>query len=233
MRGVLLQLVVAAVAAECGCATAVALRISQGPEAPPAELAYVAPAVSRAPLDASVLIRTDASATDRAAEPAPAQPTPGTTPWPAAAPVTGAQHVAQHPVAVTTRAIPASCSSGAAEQTIQLINGDRANAGLAPLTLDAGLCQAAQWHSAQNAGWDRMTHDGVYQDVSNAGVTYTNLGEVLGTCHPSEDPAFINNMWMQSPEHHGIIDSSQYLRIGVGWAQSSSGNWYVSAIVDS
>lgn len=194
-----------------------------------AGLSAPAAAAGRVAAGATDLIRTDPDAVARAAD-ASATAAPPQAPAPSLVP----QPARPRPVVVAPRkAMPASCSSGPAAQTLQLINGDRAQAGLAPLALDAGLCQAAQWHSAQNAAQDTMTHNGLFTDVSNAGVHYSVLGEVLGYCRPAEDPGFVNGMWMQSQEHHDIIDDSRFLRVGIGWAESSNGDWFVSAIVDA
>jgi uncharacterized protein YkwD len=75
-----------------------------------------------------------------------------------------------------------------------------------------------------------MTHDGLTQDVAAQGVGWSSLGECLGYMTGSPSASFINSMWMQSSEHRSLI-LGNFTTMGAGWAQSSSGAWYVSLIL--
>jgi uncharacterized protein YkwD len=127
---------------------------------------------------------------------------------------------------------PANASlSGPSSATFAGLNQDRAQGGLARLRADAGLTRAAFQHAAQMAAQDQMSHSGYVNDVNSQGVNWQGLGEVLGTNSPSPDASAINRLWMQSPEHRPIILDPQYKAIGIGWAQSDTGWWYVAAIL--
>lgn len=118
-------------------------------------------------------------------------------------------------------------------RVVELLDEDRTASGLAPLTPDPALCRAAAVHAAQNAAQDRMFHEGVSQDVDAQGVNWHVLGEVLGEWRPTPDAVSINRLWMESAEHRPIVLGTGYLRVGVGWARSATGDWFVSAILVS
>jgi uncharacterized protein YkwD len=138
------------------------------------------------------------------------------------------------PPAPPVAAPAADCAVSALDgRTLSLLAQDRAGAGVAPVAAEAALCRAAAEHAAQNAAQDQMSHAGVVDDVHAQGLSPHNLGEVLGTWHPTPDIDSINGMWMQSPPHQGVIDSTVYTAVGVGWAQAANGDWFVSAIFTS
>jgi len=177
--------------------------------APPAPVAVpVAAAASAVPKAAPVYRSAPAATTHTTAASAPAR-----TPAPTAAPA------------------PRSAPSGTAAQTLALVNQDRASGGLSALSYDSALARAAAEHAAQNAANDQMSHNGLQADVAQQGASWQYLGECLGEVRPNPDANYINTLWMHSSEHRPIIMSSQYTRAGVGWAQSASGDWFVSLIV--
>ena len=115
------------------------------------------------------------------------------------------------------------------QQVVDLINQDRAQNGLAPLQVDLAVAQAAAVHAGQNAAQDQMSHAGLVDDVNAQHVVWHSLGECLGYWQGSPNATQINSMWMQSSDHRPII-LGQYVRLGVGWARASNGDWFVSAI---
>ena len=121
--------------------------------------------------------------------------------------------------------------SGPAAETLAALNRSRALGGLSTLRADAALTQAAIEHAAQIAAQGQLSHSGYVTDVNGQGVTWQGLGEVLGADAQSPDAAMVDQLWMQSAEHRPIILDPQYQSVGIGWAQSSSGWWYVSAIL--
>lgn len=207
-----------------GIATVLALRAAAGSPPPLA----VTPATGVLGLATQAPVFHDDIPVARRSHAALALTAPTPTPVPA-------RPLQQAPAPPPSTAPPAparaGCGSATASRTLSLVNGDRQAAGLAPLSLDPGLCSAALMHVVANAQRDTMTHDGLFDAVSRAAVSYHALGEVLGSCRPL-DPGYINSLWLQSAEHHSIIDGSQYVRVGIAWAQSAGGTWYVSAIVD-
>jgi len=121
--------------------------------------------------------------------------------------------------------------TGPAAEILAALNRSRAHGGLGELRADAALTQAAIEHAAQIAAQGQLSHSGYVTDVDSQGVSWQGLGEVLGANAQSPDADVIDQLWMQSSEHRPIILDPQYQAVGIGWAQSSSGWWYVSAIL--
>ena len=194
--------------------------VDESPDRPPriAVTAVATPAPTAAPpASAPTLAPATATPVPVAWHPAPAPVHPAPAPPPPPPP----------PPAPP----PAAAPPGSVWDIVQLVNQDRASAGLAALTWSSALGRAAATHASQNAAADQMSHDGLVQDVDAQGVHWNTLGECLGWNGGSApDPSMINQMWMNSSEHRSIILGS-YTTLGVGWAQSSTGKWYVSLIV--
>jgi uncharacterized protein YkwD len=124
-----------------------------------------------------------------------------------------------------------------------LLNGQRANAGLAPLTIDPSLTASALGHSQS------MKDNGYFQHDSPDGTTFADrivqtgfligatrwvIGEniawgslVLGT------PQALTTAWMNSPEHRDNILEPAYREIGVGtvWGAPSNPLMPAAAII--
>ena len=160
--------------------------------------------------------------------PPPATPAPAAALPPPAAPATPAP-VAPPPASPPRPPAPPSPVTAAAGSVIQLVNQDRAAAGLPPVRESAALDRAAALHAAQDAALGQMTHSGMLGDVSSQGVRWTSIGECLGWWSSSPNAAAVNSMWMQSSEHRGIILGA-YTTVGAAWAQAPTGGWYVSVI---
>ena len=122
--------------------------------------------------------------------------------------------------------------SGPAAETLAALNRARAEGGLGALRADASLTQAAIEHAAQIASQGQLSHSGYVTDVNAQGMAWQGLGEVLGADAQGPDSAVIDQLWMQSSEHRPIILDPQYQSVGIGWARSPSGWWYVSAILE-
>jgi uncharacterized protein YkwD len=121
--------------------------------------------------------------------------------------------------------------TGPAEEILSELNQARAQNGLAQLRADAALTAAAVEHAAQIAASGQMSHAGYVGDVNSQGVSWRGLGEVLGANMASPNASEIDQLWMQSPEHRPIILDPQYTSVGIGWARSDTGWWYVAAIL--
>jgi uncharacterized protein YkwD len=107
-----------------------------------------------------------------------------------------------------------------AEQLLAtLINTERANAGLAPLTWNDALAHAARGHNldlAQHNGRGHIGTDGrdPIARTSNPGLSGFFGGEVV-TYDQSPVAAF--RSWMQSPAHKEILLYSNTALLGVGY----------------
>jgi uncharacterized protein YkwD len=106
----------------------------------------------------------------------------------------------------------------------------RAGQGAAPVAHCAALDRAAQAHSADQVARNMMTHTG--SDESNAGqrivrAGYTGglgWGENVAAGYPTV--ANVMTGWMNSAGHRANILDPSYQHVGLGKAQSSTGDPY-------
>lgn len=106
------------------------------------------------------------------------------------------------------------------EQVVALTNAERARFGLAPLTMDSQLSQAAQNHSVDMALNDFFGH------IGSNGSTLTNrllaLGYQFQTAADNVaagymSPGEVVQGWMESPSHRANILNPNLKDIGVGY----------------
>jgi uncharacterized YkwD family protein len=139
--------------------------------------------------------------------PAPAKPAPApATPAPVPAP--------------TQTATPAPSASMTAEeqQMLDLVNGERAKGGLAPLKADTTLTKVARLKSQDMISNNYFAHQSPtygspFEMMSKYGVTYRSAGENIAG-NSSVTGAF--QAWMNSPGHRANILNSQYNLTGIG-----------------
>lgn len=126
----------------------------------------------------------------------------------------------------------AACGTTAAASTLQLLNRDRSGSGASDLSVDSGLCAAALLHAQQVAQRAEMSSNGLADDLRDAGVTDTNVRELLASSGATLDPLSVNDLWMSSEGgQSGNIRDMQYRHVGIAWSRIGDGDWYVSAIV--
>lgn len=111
-------------------------------------------------------------------------------------------------------------------EAIQLINAERARAGLGRLAPSPELQAAAQGHACDNARRDRMSHTGsdgsnFAKRVQRAGYRYSTLNENVAYGYPTARQ--IVSGWMASPPHRKNILAARTRDIGMGLAQSPAG----------
>jgi uncharacterized protein YkwD len=123
---------------------------------------------------------------------------------------------------------PAPAPAGSvAQQIVNLVNQERANAGAGPVTLHPALTSAAQAHSNDQAARNSMTHYSANganggQRIAAAGYAYRAWAENIAAGQP--DAASAMDAWMSSTEgHRENILNPRYTDIGVGLAYSASG----------
>ena len=125
--------------------------------------------------------------------------------------------------ASTVAAAPASGDTISA--VLQLTNAQRANAGLAPLALEAHLVQEAQSYAQVLASGSCFDHTcGPVPDLTGranqAGYTgWVTIGENIAGGYPT--PQAVVDGWMASPGHRANILSPDYTEIGIGEARGS------------
>jgi hypothetical protein len=117
------------------------------------------------------------------------------------------------------------------QRIIALTNVERQNAGLAPLTVNAALMQAASIQSDNMARLDTMSHDlpGTAQPTMTdraaaVGYKYAWLGENIAYGYADADAVVAG--WMGSAEHRANILRANYTEIGVSVAYTAQGRPY-------
>jgi len=106
-------------------------------------------------------------------------------------------------------------------RVIELINIERANAGLSALSAQGQLGSAAQLHSADMACNNYFSHTGLDGSSSGdraqrQGYGSSFVGENIAAGYSSPESAV--NGWMNSPGHKANILNADYTEIGVGYA---------------
>ena len=175
----------------------------------------------------------------------PAQTTPGTTT--AKAPTTTVQEPAQAPTttkapttaqeptkAPTTTTAPAPTQTPAAttgsvnefeKKVFELVNQERAKAGLKALQLDTELSEVARAKSAdmKNKGYfshQSPTYGSPFDMMKQFGITYKTAGENIAK--GQKTPEEVMKAWMNSDGHRKNIMSANFTHIGVGYVD---GHW--------
>lgn len=148
-------------------------------------------------------------------------PTPVPTPIPTATPIA---------VAPSPTPTPLPTAASEVEAVIQLTNQARQEAGLPPLQANPALTSAAQSHASDMAINDYFSHtsqDGstLVDRVSAAGYSWSALGENISRGRGDADA--VMQGWMNSPGHRSNILNPEFQEIGVGYAEASSGPYWV------
>jgi len=125
---------------------------------------------------------------------------------------------------------PSSADIAAEElKMVNLLNGDRAAAGLIAVRTDSRLMAIARARSADMIAKNYFSHtqpDGrnVFDILSDAGITWYTAGEIIAWNNYPWDSttSTANNQWMNSSGHRAIILSTDMNYVGVGLAVDSS-----------
>lgn len=122
-------------------------------------------------------------------------------------------------------------ASAYAKQVADLVNQERAKAGLSPLKFDDALSKVAQAKAAdmaQNHYFDHTspTYGSPFDMMKQYGITFRTAGEniAMGQRSPEE----VMNQWMNSDGHRKNILNPSFTKIGVGyvngyWVQEFNG----------
>lgn len=106
----------------------------------------------------------------------------------------------------------------AEQQMFNLVNQERANAGLPPLQIDYPLVRIARMKSQDMVdnhyfGHNSPTYGSPFDMMKSAGITYSYAGENIAGA-PSVQSA--HTSLMNSPGHRANILNPNYTRIGIG-----------------
>ncbi len=146
-------------------------------------------------------------------------------------------------------ATPALAEASFNSKMLELVNQQRAQAGVAPLQLSAGLASVAEDGQYSGCGFsvrgrakdmgDRnyFSHtiagcgtQGVFNMLGAAGISYGAAGENIawmnGTTDPSVAAQRLTNDLMASPSHKANILNANFTHIGIGsWTTASGRSW--------
>lgn len=113
------------------------------------------------------------------------------------------------------------------EQVVHLVNLERAKEGLAPLTLEADITDAAMVRAKEiQASFSHTRPNGssFATALKEAGVSYRSAGENIAW--GQKTPEIVVDAWMNSSGHRANIMNPNYSRIGVGYLTNASGTPY-------
>ena len=104
-----------------------------------------------------------------------------------------------------------------AQQVVTLVNAERAKEGLAPLTMDAKLSDAALIRAKETQisfSHTRPNGTSFSTVLAESGISYRGAGENIA--YGQQTPEAVVTAWMNSPGHRANIMNASYTTIGVG-----------------
>lgn len=115
------------------------------------------------------------------------------------------------------------------KQVADLVNAERAKAGVAPLTLDSSISNVARTKSKDMANNNYFAHTSpTYGSAGNMlsqfGIKYSAWGENIAS--GQKTPQQVVTAWMNSQGHRENILSPTFTKLGVGYATNSNGVAY-------
>lgn len=109
-------------------------------------------------------------------------------------------------------------------QVVELVNTERAKAGLPALTVNNGASSAAQVRAKEIASafsHTRPNGSSFSTALKEAGVSYSSAGENIA--YGQKSPQEVMEQWMNSAGHRANILNPDYTAIGVGHYESAAG----------
>lgn len=118
---------------------------------------------------------------------------------------------------------PSADASQFAQQVFELVNKERSNAGLSPLTMNSGLSNVAMAKAQDmynNNYFDHQspTYGSPFDMMKQFGITYNSAGENIAKGQTSATE--VMNQWMNSPGHRANILNASFTQIGVAYYNS-------------
>lgn len=114
------------------------------------------------------------------------------------------------------------------QRVLQLVNAERARAGLPALGYQRQLDQASETHARHMASVGRMAHEGIGDGDPGSRILATGFnrswGENVATGQVS--PEQVVAEWMASPGHRRNIMDPQYRYLGVSYEVAANGRTY-------
>jgi uncharacterized YkwD family protein len=118
------------------------------------------------------------------------------------------------------------------EQVAVLVNEQRAANGLAPLTLNAALSNAARaksqdMHDNKYFSHTSPTYGSPFEMLTAFGISYRSAGENIAMGYST--PEAVMSAWMNSEGHRKNILNPSYTQIGVGYV--ADGNYWTQEFI--
>lgn len=151
-------------------------------------------------------------------QPGPEQPSPETPEQPS--PEQPSPETPEQPDSET----PEQSEHVYVQRVVELVNEERAKAGLSPVTLQKDVTKAAQVRATeivQSFSHTRPNGSSFSTALQEAGVSYRGSGENIAW--GQKTPEQVMEGWMNSAGHRTNILNAKYTSIGVGYYQNASG----------
>lgn len=166
----------------------------------------------------------------QASRPAP-QPVNPSQPAPAPVPVQQPEPAPQPQPAPAPPPVPQPAPAGNyqlsdyEQQVVNLVNAERAKAGLKPLAADPQLGRAARLKAEDMRDHNYFSHTsptyGSFVDLLHqSGLSFRTAGENIAAGYRT--PAEVVAAWMNSPGHRSNILNANFTALGVGYAAGGS-----------
>jgi uncharacterized YkwD family protein/spore coat assembly protein SafA len=115
------------------------------------------------------------------------------------------------------------------QQVIDLVNRQRASAGLTQLKANWELSRVARYKSQDMINKKYFAHESPtygspFRMMETFGIKFSAAGENIA--YGQKTPAEVMKSWMNSPGHKANIMSAVYNEIGVGAAKAANGTLY-------
>ena len=113
-----------------------------------------------------------------------------------------------------------------ATEVLNLVNQLRAEVGVAPLSLDSTLCQAANTRAVEISQDNCFSHTrpngtSCFTVLDDYGISYMATGENIAAGYAT--PADVVAGWKNSEGHYANMINASYTKLGVGFYNSGSG----------
>lgn len=119
-------------------------------------------------------------------------------------------------------------SSTFEERVVIAVNWYRAQAGLAPLTMQTPLMNAAAKYTAVMAAADEIGHDvggtTLGDRITAEGYVWWTCGEDVGAGYTT--PEAVVAGWMNSSGHRANILNADFVDVGVGYVYEADSTWH-------
>ena len=125
--------------------------------------------------------------------------------------------------------IPSNHYQSIEQQVVNLVNAERAKAGLKPLKSDWELARVARFKSEDMRDNRYFDHNSPiygtpFQMMKSFGINYRSAGENIAAGQTTAES--VMKAWMNSPGHKKNILSPNFTHIGVGYAKGGSYGHY-------